>query len=133
MPGAHAVKAGLAAGLVEEKHNGVQEEESADDVMLTAAKFELEEECHLVGGTWLRLTDDTIMDKYATTVVSVYLVLDPQKAVNPRPLDAEEDIVICPNVKVSEILEMIAKGEMNVVGGWASLIAIEKLRELGEI
>ena len=73
------------------------------------------------------------MDKYATTVVRVYLVLNPRKAVDPRPLDDEEDITIAPGVTVPAIQEMIARGEMNVVGGWASLIAIQKLRELEEI
>ena len=58
MPGANARKIGVAAGLVEEKHSG----EGADNAALTAAKFELEEECHLVGGTWLQLTNDTIID-----------------------------------------------------------------------
>ena len=128
MPGSNSYKYGVAAGLVEQKHNN----EEADPC-LTAAKFELEEEAHLVGGTWLQLTDDTIMDKYATTVVRVYLVVDAEKAVNPKPLDEEEDITIAPGVTIDEVLGMIAKGEMNVVGGWASLLAISKLREMGEI
>lgn len=119
---------GVAAGLVEDKHN-----DGESDQCLTAAKFELEEEAQLVGGTWLKLTDDTIMDKYATTVVRVYLVIDAQKAENPRPLDDEEDITIASGITVPEILGIMAKGEMNVVAGWASLCAIAKLRELGEI
>ncbi|CAB9523073.1 expressed unknown protein [Seminavis robusta] len=128
MPGPHALKAGVAAGMVETKH-----EEEGVDPILNAAKFELEEECHLVGGTWIRLTDDTNMDKYSTTVVQAFLVLDPDPAVNPKPLDDEEDITIIPNITVPEIYEMIAKGEMNIVGGWTSMVAIQKLRELGEI
>lgn len=129
MPGSNSVKYGVAAGLVEDKHNGGEE-----DPCLIAAKFELEEEAHLVGGTWLQLTDgDSILDKYATTVVRAYLVLDAEKESNPKPLDDEEDITIAPGVSVSSILEMIVEGKMNVVGGWASLLAIQKLRELGEI
>ena len=128
MPGSNSVLHGVAAGLVEDKHN-----DTADDPCLTAAKFELEEEAQLVGGTWVQLTGDTIMDKYATTAVKAYLVIDAQKATNPRPLDDEEDIAIAEGVTVPEILEMIAKGQMNVVGGWAALCAITKLREMGEI
>ena len=137
MPGANALKAGIAAGLVEDKHttNGDSDDgdETEYDPKLAAAKCELEEECHLVGGTWIQLTDDTIMDKYATTLVTVYLNLNAETAVNPKPLDAEEEISIVPNVTIPEILDMIAKGEMNVVGGWACMVAIQRLRELGEI
>ena len=47
-PGPHAYLYGVAAGIVEEdKHNG--------DAAL-AAQHELEEECHLAGGTWYLLT-----------------------------------------------------------------------------
>ena len=128
MPGANSLKVGVAAGMVESKHNL-----DGEDSVLTAAKHELEEECHLVGGTWMQLTDDTYMDKYATTVVRVFLVFDPKPAINPKPLDDEEDITVMPNVSVAEIQKMIARGDMNVVGGWASMVAIQKLRELGEI
>jgi len=61
MPAGNAVKYGIAAGLVEDKHkNGT---DCDNDSKLTAAKSELEEECHLVGGTWIQLTEDTLMDK----------------------------------------------------------------------
>ena len=122
------MKYGVAAGLVEDKHN-----EEGSDPTLTAAKHELEEEAQLVGGTWIQLTDDTIMDKYATTLVRVYLVIDAQKETNPKPLDDEEDIEVVPGITIPEILSLIASGQMNVVGGWASLVAIQKLQELGEI
>lgn len=128
MPGSNSIKYGVAAGLVEDKHT-----QSDEDPKLTAARHELEEECHLVGGKWIQLTDDTIMDKYATTVVNVYLVLDPMKATDPKPLDEEEDIEIVPNVSIKDIFQIIANGNMNVVGGWASLVAIQKLRELGQL
>jgi len=54
------MKMGVAAGLVEEKHSAGGD--GTEDVQLIAAKAELEEECHLQGGTWIQLTDDTIMD-----------------------------------------------------------------------
>ena len=75
---------GLAAGLIEEKHG---EDPSV------AAQHELEEECHLTGGTWIPLSKaPSAMDKYALTSVAAYLVLDAQPATNPKPLDEEEDI-----------------------------------------
>lgn len=129
-PGCNKILSGLAAGIVEtdvEKHG-------ADfDI---AAKHELEEECHLAGGTWYKLVDDGVsvpMDKYAKTELVAYLVVDAVKVNNPRSLDEEEDIEIIENVSVPSILRMIQRGEMNLVGGWGSLLAINKLRELGEI
>ena len=137
MPGSNSMKAGLAAGLVESKHSTAVENDGeggpGDDPKLTAAKHELEEECQLVGGEWIKLTGDTLLDKYSTTQATVYLNLNASITNNPKPLDAEEDITVMPNVTIAEILGMIVKGEMNCVGGWASLIAIERLRELGEI
>ena len=124
MPGCNRRLYGIAAGLVEEKHGGSAE---------VAAAHELEEEMHLRGGTWIPLTNESsCMDKYATTMISAFLVLDPVPEPNPRPLDDEEDIEIVKNIPIPAILEMVQNGEMNLVGGWACLLAIEKLRELGE-
>ena len=136
------MKYGIAAGLVEDKHIHIDGEDDDDDddqdgtgdiQKLIAAQHELEEECHLIGGEWIKLTGDTLLDKYASTQATVYLNLNAKIAANPKPLDAEEEIVIVPNVTIPEILEMIAKGEMNCVGAWACLVAIQRLRELGEI
>jgi hypothetical protein len=129
-PGCHKILSGLAAGIVEKdinKHNA--------DFDL-AARHELEEECHLAGGTWYRLCDEGVsvpMDKYVITEIGAYLVIDPVKVSNPRPLDDEEDIEILEGVSVERIMDMIRGGHMNLVGGWGCLLAIEKLRELGEI
>ncbi|KAL3937139.1 MAG: hypothetical protein SGBAC_007677, partial [Bacillariaceae sp.] len=88
MPASHKVLWGVAAGLIEDKHG--------HDASL-AAEHELEEECHLTGGKWIPLANSaTAMDKYALTNIHAYLVLDPKPAVNPRPLDEEEDIEIVP-------------------------------------
>lgn len=127
-PGCDKILYGLAAGVVETDKHG-----SDFDV---AARHELEEECHLSGGTWYRLLngDKSIaMDKYVMTEIVAYLVVDAVKVTNPRPLDDEEEIEIIEGVTVDEILEMIRSGEMNCIGGFASLLAIEKLRNLGEI
>jgi hypothetical protein len=97
MPAPHKILWGLAAGLIEEKHG--------DDPSV-AAQHELEEECHLTGGTWIPLSKvPSAMDKYSLTAVTPYLVLDPEPAI-------------------------ISNGEMNLVGGWGCMLAIAKLREL---
>lgn len=127
-PGCDRILAGLAAGIVEIGKHG-------SDYDL-AARQELEEECHLSGGTWYRLLNDNVsiaMDKYVVTEIVAYLVIDPVKVDNPSPLDLEEDIEIVVGVTADEILEMIRGGDMNCIGGFASLLAIEKLRSLGEI
>ncbi|KAL7533384.1 hypothetical protein ACHAWF_004474 [Thalassiosira exigua] len=154
MPGPHRVMSGLAAGLVENgKHSSV--EGTGEPDTLLAARYELEEECHLAGGTWYRLTEDGVsgqllkciniaysrfsihntvpMDKYAVTEITPYLVIDPHHVPDPRPLDDEEDIEIITGVSAGEILQMIREGDFNLVGGYGALLALEKLRELGEI
>jgi len=134
MPGPHRVLGGLAAGIVEEgKHSTVEGVGEPDT--LVAARYELEEECHLAGGTWYRLTEEGVsvpMDKYVVTEITPYLVIDPQHVLDPRPLDHEEDIEIVPGVSVEEISQMVREGDFNLVGGWGAMLALEKLRELGE-
>ena len=73
------------------------------------------------------------MDKYVVTEITPYLVIDPQHVPDPRPLDAEEDIEIVTGVSSGAILRMIREGDLNVVGGWGALMALEKLRELGQL
>jgi hypothetical protein len=122
MPAPHKILWGIAAGMIEEKHG--------DDPSV-AAQPELEEECHLTAGTWIPLSKaPSAMDKYSLTAVTAYLVLDPEPAINPKPLDEEEDIEIFSGVSVDEIMEYISNGEMNLVGGWGCMLAIAKLREL---
>ena len=125
-PGPHAYLYGVAAGIVEEdKHNGDSE---------LAAQHELEEECHLAGGMWYLLTPQPLaMDKYTTTNVRAFLVVDSLHVPDPRPQDDEEDIEIIRGVGIPQILEMISRGEFNMVGTFACLLAMNKLRELNEI
>lgn len=123
MPASHKVLWGLAAGLIEE--------EKHEQDPYVAAQHELEEECHLTGGKWIPLSNEaTAMDKYALTQIHAYLVLDPKPAADPKPLDDEEDIEIVPGVKIEEIMDYIANGQMNLVGGWGCMLAISKLRDL---
>lgn len=136
MPGPHRVLSGLAAGIVEDGKHSSMEGGGDEPDSLVAARYELEEECHLAGGAWYRLTEEGVsvpMDKYVVTEITPYLVIDPQHVPDPRPLDDEEDIEIVTRVSIEEIVRMIREGDFNLVGGWGALLALEKLRELGEI
>lgn len=133
-PGCDKILYGIAAGIVE---TDIAKHGSDYDI---AARHELEEETQLDGdtGTWYRLMNEDksiAMDKYLVTEVVAYLVVDPVKVEerDVRPMDVEEDIEIVEGVTVVEILEMIRNGEMNCIGAFGCLLAIEKLRELGEI
>jgi len=57
---------------------------------------------------------------------------DSLNVTNSLLLFQEEDIEIISGVTIPEILQWIRNGEMNLVGGYGCLLAIEKLRELGE-
>lgn len=81
MPSVHQIMYSLAAGTVEiDKHSNSSGNISSDydDIPFIAAQHELEEECHLVGGNWYKLTPSSgvVMDKYTCTRLHVYLVLD---------------------------------------------------------
>jgi hypothetical protein len=131
MPASDGMKIGLAAGMVDDKHSNDDE-----DPILVAAQFELEEECRLKGGKWQSLVANILMDKYSTTRLSVYLVIDPTpvECANARSRDElEEGMQILSNVPISQLLTWIDGGHMTVVGSWACLLALRKLKELGEI
>lgn len=132
MPASDGMKLGLAAGVVDEKHitgNG-------ENFILMAAQFELEEECRLTGGKWYTLVVNVLMDKYSTTKLSVYLVIDPisVELANARPRDElEEGMQVLPLVSIDQLLTWIDEGHTTVVGSWACLLALRKLREMEEI
>jgi len=141
MPATHCKMFGLAAGMVEaDKHNEVGNEGSdqEESMQLIAAKYELEEECRLTGGRWIQLTaTPVVMDKYCTTAVTAFLVLDPTPVDSgkqkPRD-DTEEGMQVIKGVSIAELQRMMTKSaEMTVVGTWATLLALDKLREMGEI
>ena len=160
MPATHTLMHGLAAGMVEahKHHRGASRDEDDneddnnnndddedednnnhdDSMQRTAAQHELEEECRLTGGRWIRLTDAPVtMDKYSTTRLTCYLVLDPV----PVPADhrrqrdeTEEGMEVVEGVTLDELRRMMtSSARMTAVGSWASLLALEKLREMGEI
>ena len=141
MPSVHDHRPGLAAGMVEAKHGKqtAQKLTKSDDDndstnILTAAQHELEEECRLRGGIWHRLCAPTVMDKYTTTQLSVYLVTDPVQVDNPLPRDETEvGMEIRDGISVPELERMVQQGEFTVVGGWAVQLAIAHLRRTGKI
>lgn len=137
MPSNHQIMWGLAAGMVEyDKHSINTNTNNINDIILNAARHELEEECHLMNGTWIRLTkgDGVVMDKYSTTKLSVYLVLDQIHTNDPKPRDDNEiGMKIHYNITIQQLKSKIWNNAMTVVGSWACLLAMEKLREIGEI
>ncbi|CAM9739047.1 unnamed protein product, partial [Choristocarpus tenellus] len=125
-PGRESMMHGVVAGMYEvKKHAGP----------LEAAKFELEEEAHLTGGTWHSLTESlkttVSADKYSTNEFFCWLCVDPEVTTTPRPLDAEEFIEIERGIALSEAMGMIVRGEMSVVSGFVTMLAMEKLQNLG--
>lgn len=148
MPSVNRMQVGFAAGMVETDKHGADptvNENSNDhgddehDLVLTAAQHELEEECQMTGGTWILLTppgQGIVMDKYSTTRLSVYLVLDatilPPEHAKPRD-ETEQGMHAIHGVTHQEMRELVATGQMTVVGSWTCLLALDKLRELGEI
>jgi hypothetical protein len=134
MPALHQRVLGLAAGMVEAKHDDDKKE---TDIQLTAAEHELEEECRMKGGTWYKVTNqDSAMDKYSSTKLAVYLVIDPEPVPADQALardETEEGMQVIPGVTIPQLLELVVSGQLTVVGGWACLLAIHKLKELGEI
>jgi hypothetical protein len=124
-PACQSFDSGVVAGIVEkDKHASA----------LEAAKFELEEEGHLTGGTWFPLLSRTSgLDKYNESRFHVFLVLDPSKATSPRALDDAEYIEIESGVSACEVRSRIADGQLSVVSSYTCLLALEKLRELNEL
>ena len=106
---------GLAAGMVD-----------ASERPLTAAKRELREECGLEQGHWYKLTKRPVyMDKYSSTRLSVFLVVDPISA----PTNRDETEV---GMEVHTVpCRKLQKLQMTIVGRWGTLLALEKLHELG--
>ncbi|CAM9130019.1 unnamed protein product [Ectocarpus sp. 12 AP-2014] len=127
-PGMNRLMYGVVGGNYEaDKHTSA----------LQAAACELEEEAHLHEGTWYALMKDerTVAGagKYSTQVFHSYLVVDPVVKGTPRGLDDGEFIEYIRGVSLEEVRAMIHSGDMSVTSGFAALMAIEKLRELGHI
>ena len=111
-----------------------------------AAVLELEEEAHLIGGKWYSLLEEggreggregevrgAPADKYSSTFFNFYLVVDPEREeeARVRARDEEELLVVHRGVGEGEVRRLIREGRMTVPAACASLLALEKLRELG--
>ncbi|CAM9577720.1 unnamed protein product [Ascophyllum nodosum] len=125
-PGMNRLMYGIVGGNYEpDKHSSP----------LQAAACELEEEAHLHEGTWYTLmkNEDTVAGagKYSTQIFHPYLVVNPVVKGEPRGLDDGEFIEYIRGVSLEEVRAMIYAGDMSVTSGFAAMMAIEKLRELG--
>lgn len=96
---------------------------------------QLEEEAHLLGGTWHALCDDaetTInADKYSTNEFYCWLVVDPHVTPSPRALDDEEFIEIKRGISMHHAMSMVVGGELSIVSSFVVLMGARKLRQLG--
>lgn len=98
---------------------------------------QLEEEAHLLGGTWHALCDDadtTInADKYSNNEFYCWLVVDPHVTLTPRALDDEESIEIKRGLTMKQVTSMLTSGKLSIVSSFVFLMGTRKLRELGLI
>jgi hypothetical protein len=125
-PGPERFLYGTVAGMCEDgKHNSA----------LEAAKFELEEEAQLQTDRWYPLLEEagTMMplDKYSNNNFLPFMALDCQPVLNPRALDDEEFISIHHNVSYNQMMDLMQKGNMNVVSTFTVMLGFQKLIELG--
>lgn len=98
-------------------------------------RLQLEEEAHLVGGTWHPLCDDdqtTInADKYSSNEFYCWLVVDPCITVTPKAMDDEEFIEIRRGITMPRAMSMLGGGELSIVSSFVILMGVRKLRQLG--
>lgn len=125
MPSKGGFGYGLAAGMADAEDNGDS---------LKAGRRELQEECFLGGGEWFMLTpsEGVVMDKYCTTRLAVYLVVDPHSAMNDSDhhhRDEAEEGMQSVNVPIETFLE-VCLPNMTIVGAWASMLALRKIAQL---
>jgi len=135
------------ATLVQEYHPGVQKmmfgavagafESHKHTTPLECAMAELEEEAQLscTENNWIPLLRDgstkVPFEKYSDNQLHPYLALDCTPVINPKPMDDEEFIIIHKNISHSRLMEMISKGELNIISSYTVLLGIQKLIEMG--
>ena len=124
-PGVHDVKSGIPGGLYEQgKHAN----------LLNAAQDELNEEAGLAGGTWFALAPEGIpQDKYSRNRLHPYLVIDSTIDPNPRRQDDTEQIEVEHGVSLDDAKRRLLAGDMPAPAAMVTLMAIDKLRELGYV
>jgi 8-oxo-dGTP pyrophosphatase MutT (NUDIX family) len=160
MPSVDAYGYGLAAGMVDDHddHNN-DNNDRLDDKTLVAAQRELAEECLLEQGEWLRLTppprsppptneDDqtppedvegVVVDKYCTTKMVVYLVIDPVPIMDAQrraTILAHRDNDNNAELGLQVVQESLPRfrteclPNMTIVANWASRLALEYIEGL---
>jgi hypothetical protein len=127
-PGIEKIIYGTVAGMYEgKKHSSI----------LEAAKHELEEEAQLHTNNLIPLLDDfdtsTPFDKYSNNRFYPFLALNCEAVNDPQPMDDEEYIIVEHGISYSRLMDMILKGEINIVSTYSILLGIRKLRSLGII
>jgi 8-oxo-dGTP pyrophosphatase MutT (NUDIX family) len=154
MPSTHDFRLGLCAGMVEldkDHDNNTHTLENVTSASSTstdsssasipspaqwerAARRELAEEGRLYGGTWMAVGVPTVVDKYMTTRMQIYLVVDPVPLVSDAPPRDDSEVGMhTVELTVPELYEALHHGHMTVVGGWAMQLALHQLRGMGEI
>jgi hypothetical protein len=124
-PGVHELKSGVPGGLYEERKH-------AD--LLAAARDELNEEAGLEGGTWFALAPEGVpQDKYSRNRLHPYLVIDATIDPHPRSQDDTERIEVEHGVTLAEAKRRLLAGDMPAPAAVVTLMAIDKLRELGYV
>lgn len=97
--------------------------------------MQLEEEAHLIGGTWHALCDDADTtvnaDKYSSNEFYCWLVVDPHVTPTPRALDDEEFIDIERGITIQRAMSMLNRGELSMVSSFVLLMGARKLSQLG--
>lgn len=104
-PGAPFYNVPMGA-VCSEKHGGSLE---------AAVRAELSEEAHLRGGELVRLLDSpNAMPelKWSVNRFQPFLVINPEADPTPLPRDAEESTMIVANVSLSDLRNIIFRGEM---------------------
>eukprot|EP01031_Cornospumella_fuschlensis_P039746 gene39746-48390_t len=116
---------GTVAGMCENgKHSSI----------LQAAQHELEEEAQLRTDNWYPLLNEgAIMpfDKYSNNKFIPFLALDCEPVKSAKPLDDEEYITIHRNVTYTEMMDLMASGQINVVSTYTIMLGLQKLKHLG--
>ncbi|EKX49575.1 hypothetical protein GUITHDRAFT_104537 [Guillardia theta CCMP2712] len=119
------IQSGVPGGLFEEKKH---------KDLLQAARDELNEEAGLMGGTWIALAPEGIpQDKYSRNRLHPYLVIDCMRDPNPKPKDDDEIIEVEQGVALEEARRRVLEGDMPAPAAMVTLLAIDKLRQLGHI
>ena len=70
-------------------------------------------------------------DKYSKDVLVPFLVLDGDLDPRPRAQDPGEDVSVEHGVPLSEVLRRVFNGEMPGPAAMVTLMAVDKLRQLG--